>query len=175
MNLITALSGFDGKQTSTLERIDASLPRDEASLSGLLEASRTEEDVVQVGATWLLKRWHDDGERIIEESATQLVDVLGEMTEWGAQLHLLQVLSDLPLSASDCATLLRLLPGLHVSDNKFVRAWSYSVLAAVGDSRVDLRREVSATLERAEEDEAASVRARLRQLRKRFKWIVSGV
>jgi HEAT repeat protein len=58
-----------------------------------------------------------------------------------------------------------------VDDNKFVRAWAYSVLASIGEQVKTDRKRIASTLKEAENDEAASVRARVRQLRKRFPWV----
>ena len=174
MDLIEGLEEFDGKRTAVLERIDAGLERDERSLARLLDASRDGREDFQTGATWLLKRWHDEDERVIEDAAPSLVAVLEVVTSWGAQLHLLQILADLEVPEDACAALTRLLPGCLESENKFVRAWSLSVLASLGDQHVELRDGVLDVLDGADGDEAASVRARLRQLRKRFKWMRTG-
>jgi len=62
------------------------------------------------------------------------------------------------------------LPVLLVDDNKFVRAWALSVLAEIGDQRETMRQDAISAIQDAEKDDAASVRARVRQIQKRYNW-----
>ena len=55
-------------------------------------------------------------------------------------------------------------------DNPFVRAWSYHGLVALADEYAEHRDDVLALLERAAEGEKASVKARIRNVRKTFPW-----
>ena len=55
-------------------------------------------------------------------------------------------------------------------DNKFVRAWSYNGLFVLADQYPEFRIEVIHQLKRAREEEAASVRARIRNIFKTARW-----
>ncbi|MCA9066440.1 MAG: hypothetical protein KDA96_25405 [Planctomycetaceae bacterium] len=170
MNLIEALQNFDGKRTSELERLSASLPRNDDSVAQLLAVAEHDDTTVQVGSTWILKRWLEEGSPQVEKSAANLVRLLKHATYWEVRLHLLQMLTSLRVPARSLSGLKRLLTRLLTDDNKFVRAWSLSVLAEIADQSEAMRRDVISTIEDAENDEAASVRARVRQIQKRYKW-----
>jgi len=173
MNILNSLKKFDGKHTDVLEQLAATAPRDESALAQLLAAAEHDEDSIQVAATWVLKRWNDEHEPMVETCAADLVRLLGMARHWEVRLHLLQILSSVSLPTARMAALKKRLPELAGDENKLVRAWTYSVYAAVGDRQPKFQREVCLILERAEADEAASVRARVRQIRKRYPWAKS--
>ncbi len=170
VDLIESLRRFDGKRTSELERRSASMPRSDESVARLLAAAEHDETTVRVGSTWILKRWHEEGVPQVEKSAASLVRLLNHEVAWEVRLHLLQMLSSVRIPATSVTGLMRLLPGLLIDDNKLVRAWALGVLAAIGDQSEALRQDVISTLRDAEDDHAASVRARVRQIRKRYQW-----
>jgi hypothetical protein len=170
VDLIESLRRFDGKRTSELERRSASMPRSDESVARLLAAAEHDETTVRVGSTWILKRWLEEGVPQVEKSAASLVRLLKCEVAWEVRLHLLQMLSSVRIPARSVAGLMRLLPGLLIDDNKLVRAWALGVLAAIGDQSEALRQDVISTLRDAEDDHAASVRARVRQIRKRYQW-----
>jgi HEAT repeat protein len=170
VDLIESLQNFDGKSTSELERLSASLPRNDDSVAQLLAVAEHDDTTIQVGSTWILKRWLEEGLPQVETSAPHLVRLLNHATHWEVRLHLLQMLTSLRVPARSLSRLKRLLTGLLTDDNKFVRAWSLSVLAAIADQSEAMRQDVISTIEEAGNDEAASVRARVRQIQKRYKW-----
>jgi hypothetical protein len=170
LNLIESLQEFDGKRTSTLERLSVSMPRNDDSLTQLLAVAEHDDTTLQVGATWILKRWLEDGVPQIEKSAADLVRLLKHATCWEVRLHLLQMLASMRIPARSMGSLKTLLPGLLVDENKLVRAWALSVLAEVADKSEASRADAISTIRHAENDDAASVRARVRQIQKRYKW-----
>ncbi len=170
MDWIALLRQFDGKHTDVLERLAGELPRGEESLRRLLVAVECDEVPVQVAATWLLKRWHDEGEPCVADATGELCRLLRGATHWEVRLHLLQLLSTATVPPRSRATLKKTLLPLTADDNKLVRAWAYSALAQLADQQPRFQTEVRTLLEAAGEDEAASVRARIRQVRKRMKW-----
>jgi len=170
VNLIESLRQFDGKRTVDLERLSDSLPRSDDSVARLLVVAEHDETTVQVGATWILKRWLEEGVPHVERSAVHLVQLLTHATHWQARLHLLQMLASLCVPVESLSVLVKELSGLLMDDNKFVRAWALSALANVADQNDALRQDVNSTIEDAENDEAASVRARVRQIQKRYSW-----
>lgn len=171
MNLIESLRKFDGRRTSELERLSSSMSRNDDSVVQLLAAAEHDETTVQVGSTWILKRWLEEGVPEVEDMAANLVRLLKSATYWEVRLHLLQMLASIRVPARSLPELKRLLPILLTDDNKFVRAWALSVLAEIADQSDAMRKDVISTIQDAENDEAASVRARVRQLQKRYKWI----
>jgi HEAT repeat protein len=171
MNLIESLRQFDGKRTSDLERLSASMPRSADSVARLLAVAEHDDTTVQVGATWILKRWLEEGVPHVERSAVHLVQLLTHATYWQVRLHLLQMLASLRAPVKSLSVLTKVLPGLLMDENKFVRAWALAALADVADQTEALRQDVISMIQNAENDDAASVRARVRQIQKRHKWV----
>jgi len=123
-----------------------------------------------VGATWILKRWLEEGVPEVERSAENLVELSPHATDWRVQLHLLQMLPSLRVPVASLKVLTTVLPGLVMDENNFVRAWALSGLAALADQNDELRQDVVSVTKKAETDHAPSVRARVRQIRKRYTW-----
>jgi HEAT repeat protein len=170
VNLIHTLQDFDGKRTVVLERLNATLPRNESSMAQLLAVAEHDDTTLQVGATWILKRWFEDGEPLIERSVSNLVQLLKHASYWEVRLHLLQILAFVPIPTRSLSVLKKVLHEFLTNENKFVRAWALSVFASIADQNESLRSDALSMLQSAEHDEAASVRARVRQIHKRFKW-----
>lgn len=170
VSLIESLQKFDGKRTSELERLSDSMPRNGDFVAQLLAYAEHDDTVVQVGSTWILKRWLQEGVPQVEKSAAALVQLLKHATYWEVRLHLLQMLASLRVPSRTVPGLKKLLPGLLVDDNNFVRAWALSVLAELADQQETMRKDVILTIRDAANDDAASVRARVRQIQKRYKW-----
>lgn len=170
MSLLAKLRSFDGKHTAVLEQLSDTLPRNIDSVAQLLMIAEHDDTKMQVAATWLLKQWHEEGVPEIAIAVADLIQIAKDATYWEVRLHLLQLLASIHIPASSMPTLRKLLPGLMADENKFVRAWAISVFAAMGDQNDSLRKKVGSVLVDAENDEAASVRARVRQLRKKYRW-----
>jgi hypothetical protein len=93
VNLVESLRHFDGKRTAELERLSASMSPSAGSVARLLAVAEYDETTVQVGATWILKRWLEEGVPQVERSAVNLVQLLAHATHWQVRLHLLQMLA----------------------------------------------------------------------------------
>ncbi len=170
MDLIAAIREFDGKHTLPLEQINTELPRNADSLKQLLVLALHDEIKIQIGATWILKQWHDSGEPLVEHSTEALVKALKATSHWEVQLHLLQILSQIQIPPNLFRVLKKRLQTLIGADNKFVRAWTLSAVATMANQKDSYRDDAIALLEQAEQDGSAAVRARVRQVRKRFAW-----
>ncbi|OYP34174.1 hypothetical protein [Rhodopirellula sp. MGV] len=173
MSLYAALREFDGKKTAALEQVDAELTRDKDTLGELLVAAEQTDETMQSASTWILKRWCDEGEPLIAKSIPKFVKALRQVTAWPARLHLLQILSVHPIPLRAAKSLKPVLNDLLIQDNKFVRAWCFSVLAAIAETDPTYRDHVRSVLDNAEAADSASVKARIRHVRKRYDWATS--
>jgi hypothetical protein len=171
MNLIESLKEVDGKRASAFEQLSASIPRADVSTARLLAAAAHDDTAIQVGATWILKRWLEEGVPEVERSAAKLAGLLNHATHWESRLHLLQMLTSLRIPATSLPGLRMSLPNLLKDGNKFVRAWALSVLANIADQWCEFREDAMSRIQDAQNDDAASVRARVRQIQKRYKWM----
>ena len=172
MDLAAELAAFDGKHNVVLEALAARLAPEPAVIRELIKLAARDDAKLQTAATWLLKRFHEDGHGFTTEQIAGLLNLFETVTHWEARLHLLQMLPGLAVPEARKDALFRLLKGagfLH-DPNKFVRAWSYNALAVMAEQFPALRATVAPLLAAGQEDEAASVRARLRRVVKEHGW-----
>ncbi|MCC9602143.1 hypothetical protein LOC67_16410 [Stieleria sp. JC731] len=170
MTLFASLREYDGKTTAPLEQLADTLPRDKETIAELFIAVEQDSRTMQAGATWILKRWNDEQEPLLAKSIPKLAKALKQVQHWEAKLHLLQILSTYPIPVRVAKSLKATLNELLSNDNKFVRAWTYSVLAAIAENDESYRPHVTAIFEKAESSDAASIKARIRQTRKKYTW-----
>lgn len=172
MNLESELAAYDGKRKETLEALAARLSTDAAAFRDLTALAKRDDAKLQAGATWLLKHLQDEGMTYSAKQSDALLALLDDVSHWEARLHLLQILPALTLPKERKAALYRLLTGGDYlqSPNKFIRAWTYNALAVLAAQFPALRKAVAPLLAAAQEDEAASVRARLRKVMKEHEW-----
>ena len=118
----------------------------------------------------MLRRYAGDGAALSQKQTEQALSVLTGGGHWEARLHVLQMMGDLTVPARQVEQLWPALIEQRKDANKFIRAWSYYGLAVVADRHPSYRGRALALLAAAEQEEAASVRARVRRTRAAFKW-----
>lgn len=170
MDLIAELSAFDGKHVDTLQSLADRLDSTAANVRQLLAIAASDEVKLQTAATWVLKRLQENGGSYTAAQTKKLLDLLGQAAHWEVKLHLLQMLPQLTIPASHKDTLFYNLSRLLEHDNKFVRAWAYNGLAKLATQHSAYRSEVAEWLNSAQQDEAASVKARIRNVLKTIDW-----
>ena len=172
MTIRTDLAAFDGKQTDGLEALAAKRAPEPALISELCTLAQKDEARLPAAATWLLKRFQEQGYVCSEEETAGLLGLFGSVGPWEAKLHLLQMLPGLVIPEDRAPALWRLVKGegFLQGPNKFVRAWSYNALAVLATQHGEYRKDAAALLATGAEDEAASVRARLRNIVKEIDW-----
>jgi hypothetical protein len=162
--LDTLLNEFDGNNIDRLVRISEAWLPDTKLLQHLVWFAETAEGPAQVGATWLLKRYQERGAQFSESLVARLLELLTSVNRWESRLHLLQMLPGLPIPNSCAPELKESLIGWTLHRNLFVRSWAYSGLYRLASIYPKYRAQIVPLLESAKTEEAASVRARLRQL-----------
>ena len=168
--LLQALLDFDGKRVDPLEAVFAELPARPQLLRDLCELMGSGDAKTQIASTWLLRRYLEAGAALSAEETEMALSPLLRESAWQAKLHLLQALEKLTISCELAAELWQALRIGTEDENKFIRAWSYHGFAVLAEQHAGYRDEALALLAVGEGDAAASVRARIRGLRKRFKW-----
>lgn len=124
----------------------------------------------QIGASWLLRARLEElaaagvavGDAIIGELAT----VLPAIHEAWARQHVCQCLAVLEIPAPLAPAFARFLRAAADAEPKFLRAWGVDGFVRLGWQHAEYAREAETCLARAESDDAASVRARARNLRR---------
>lgn len=171
MNLRSALESFDGKTTSTLEAIADRASREGDTILQLCEITVDSEPRIQVGATWLLKRFAEEGLDFSTAQAAEVLELLEGVRQWEASLHVLQLLPFLEIPQARAAVLSSRLTELVSHENKFVRAWAYNGLVVLADQHQVFREEVTKQIRGVASTEAASVKARIRNAEKACPWL----
>lgn len=172
MNLLDELRQFDGKHTTSLEKLASRLAGDDDAVGLLLAAAESDEPKLQTAATWVLKQLHDAGRELSASDTNELLNLLGVVESWEARLHLLQMLPTLSIPRRKAKPLFQSLAiSLDAEENKFVRAWTYNALVVIADQHDQLRDEAAEHVARGQDEEAASVKARIRNAAKSVDWL----
>ena len=164
--LHTILSSWDPRDVAEGERLYRKHSASRTFLRRLIPCCLSPE--TEITATWMLKHHIDEhGKPLPQPLADQLFAGCDTMHAWEARLHLLQCMSHIAVPAAHKKPVLRLLERCVRDDNKFVRAWALSAFVAFAAAHPRYRNRVCEMIEDAQAtDPAASVRARLRTLRR---------
>ncbi len=162
MKLVEAISKLNSHSPADLKVIYADFSEDPgfvASLLTLLVNNNTE-----IKSSWLLKHYLSCGNQLTSQQNSQLFHLLAGLDNWQAQLEILQSLSYMPVQPADRSVVEAFLRRCLASANKFVRAWSYNGFDILAEQYPQYRAEVDLFFEMAMNDEAASVKARIRNI-----------
>ncbi len=164
MPLKQDISAWDGKAASVITTIYQQYhtqSRFISSVINLLDNSHT-----QPGASWLLKHHLETGASLKPNHIQKIFTALPTLRDWQSQLHLLQCMPYMTISNSEKKTVEHFLRDCLESDNKFVRAWAYNGFYELAKAFPAYRAETKSFLDMAMRDEAASVKARIRNILK---------
>lgn len=170
MNLIDALAEFDGRHVGPLEEVAERCAGASGACDELLIACHSDVEKLQVAASWVLKRLLEQAVELSEGQTRELLKLLGRVSVWEAELHLLQAMDYLRVPSRGAKIVFDTVENKLISNQKFVRAWAYSGVALIADQHPRFRDRAALLLAKSDADEAASVRARVRQIRKSFPW-----
>ena len=170
MNITERLRQFDGRHVKPLEDLATQLLHVEGSVDELLALSNIADARTQTAATWILKRLQELGIILTAAQTLSVFRLLRNVSGWEARLHLLQMLDSLEIPSRNSAQLLKLLAEFLDDENKLIRAWSYNGLFVVGEQHQKHRRAIAVSLQAAQSDDAASVRARIRRICRSSDW-----
>ena len=165
VTLLEEIASWDGKSAAALRSTYDHHGAQEDFIATVLECLADVD--LQRAATWLLKRRLEEGNSLSAADCRAVCRGLPAKAHWESRLHLLQCIPYLAISEDDRAGLERFLDTCLASDNKFVRAWTYNGFHELSLRFPRYRERVDRMLDRASETEAASVRARIRNIRKR--------
>lgn len=120
----------------------------------------------QKGASWLLKAWLESGKALETRQTNHIFNLLNHLEQWESRLHLLQCLEYLPISGHNKKQLEKFLRDNLEHTNKFIRAWTYNGFHLLAINHPEYQEEVDRFFEMALRDEAASVKARIRNIKR---------
>ena len=160
------------RETKRLELLHArwveEAPRSVTAASRLVELCSDDDANTQIGASWLLRARLeqldatdvDIGPGFVAELAAHLPAI---REPWARQ-HVCQCLGVLVIPAPHAPEFTTFLRAAADAEPKFLRAWGLDGFVRLSWQHPELAAEASERLRSAEEDEAASVRARARNL-----------
>lgn len=147
-----------------LGETEAQLAGEASYLDGLIALAGEPAGHIADGATWLIKSALESDTKLTAEQVRALCDQLGALPTWGAKLHVCQSLRYLDVPPDDATKLADWVKPLLSHRRPFVRAWSLDALFRLAQQHPIYAADFEAALAAAEQDEAASVRARARHL-----------
>lgn len=159
---------FDGRAVSLLSETRIACSSLPGYLDDLAALCFDPRKYVSDGATWIIKAELDDGVKLPPDATECIVASLGRIQSWQAALHLCQSVEKLSLSPAQAKRFVDWAKTYANHSRPFVRAWSLHARVVLRHKVPEFGQEVRRDLQAAEVDKAASVRARVRQLRKTF-------
>ena len=179
MRVLECLRDFDGKRVTSLANFcDRGKPSAD-ELKCLVDVSCSAEQKLRVAATWMLKRYGEQGVPLPQAQVSRLLRCWEGWEDWESTLHLLQMLGsrEIPETLFEatwnhCVTLTgsenkhsenKHSENKH-SEDKMVRAWALNGLAHMGLQRSGYHSEALLHCRESLEDDSAAVRARARKL-----------
>lgn len=160
------LGGFDRKSPSTLTEAAITARLAPGYFDALIDLATDSDDAVSSGATWLIRHELEAGRELPRAGIHRLVSGLGRITAWDAQLHLCQSVAMLGPGPDEADLLSDWLVPLLSHDRPFLRAWAADALCHLAGRTKSRPIDPDSLLERMGTDPAASVRARIKALRK---------
>lgn len=160
------LRQFDGKAVSCLTEAQVACRQNPDYPDELIRLCFDPRPLISDGASWILKAELEGGLRPSESQREAITHSLSKITSWQAALHLFQVVELLDLSATQAARFADWSRCYADHRRPFLRAWRLHATVTLNHQHPELGQDVRALLAEAEQDNAASVRARARQLRK---------
>lgn len=162
MTLETDIKAWDGKSVDIINRVYVRHHRRPSFLAELTSA--ISDEALQDGATWLLKHHLETDSPLDTGRAKEVFQALPKLTSWGAKLHILQSLRWMPIPTRYKNKLETFLRACLQEENKFVRAWAYSGFYELAKQHQEYRLEAQQLCRQAANNEAASVKARIRKI-----------
>src|SRR3984893_3953700 len=166
MSIRDELKQFDGKHTDVLEGILSRHRPTNSFIRALVILVADKEPKIQTAATWLLKRLAENEVQFKAEHLMALFGSLSELTHWISKLHVCQMLQYVAIPKDSDRTVALFLERNLRDENKYLRAWSYNGFYELARRHEKYIAYALEQLERGETDKAASVKARIRNIRK---------
>ena len=165
MSLKQEILEWDGKSIDDIKKIFEAF-KAHANFIDSITVLILERDS-QNGATWLLKAWLESGNKLNQKQIDVIYNALKCLQHWVAKLHVLQCIPYLPIVKSERKSVELFLRITLTDPNKFVRAWSYNGFYELASQHSEYIDETKRFFEMAMVDEAASVKARIRNIMKK--------
>lgn len=148
-----------------LGEAEAALSGEPGYIDALTELAVEPQGNVSDGATWLIKSALENGARLSPDQVGRFCEQLEALQSWAAQLHVCQSIRFLEVPRDEAAGLAGWLDPLLSHTRPFLRAWALDALYRLAKQHDSYRKDLERALSAAMDDDAASVRARARNLK----------
>ena len=165
MDLFLTLRRWGDRSSEDLNELYA-LVADQAEFENRLIDSLNGDEEIHRIATWLIKHHLEQKHAFTSDQMSQVFDQLSHLKNWEAKLHVLQCLPHVDVPSNHKETVEDFIRSCLSEINKFVRAWAYNGFYELACQYPEMQAEAEALFEAASEDEAASVKARVRNIQK---------
>ena len=165
MELKQAIADWDGKAVAAIVAIYGRFSLTPTFIPQLIQFLAQEP--LQMGASWLLKHHFENNRQLTQGEIADIYQLLPELKHWSSKLHILQCIPFMPIAAAQAAQVHQFLETCVTDKNKMVRAWAYNGFYELAVQHESYKAEAKQRLDNALTDEAASVKARVRNVLKR--------
>jgi len=156
------LTAYDGRSPTIPSEAAAQCRDAPGFLATVVQLVADDDRMVSEAATWTLKAELEAGAKLDRALTDDLIARLYKLEAWQAKLHICQAVSHLDVPKTARETLRSWLTPLLDAERPFLRAWALDGLCHLPDTPV------SALLDRMAGDPSASVRARVKNLRRQL-------
>ncbi|MDA9295059.1 hypothetical protein N9Q22_00135 [bacterium] len=161
------LLGWDEKHTDYLKHI-YSENINKQNFIKLVTDLFLEDKGLELSTSWLIKYHFDMKETLKNEDIKSVLLNLKNLTHWGSELHILQIIPKIKLS-KDLAELLEFeIHNKLKSENKFVRAAAYEAYSEIVELIPELENEFRTVCFDALKRESASVKVKIKRVLNRI-------
>ncbi len=157
---------FDGKTTGSLEAACKAVGKDFTAFERLFELADSQDTRLQIAATWALRKLLELGAEMTAEQSAAFIETAAAQSAWEAQLHIVQSVQFIRNEDLNTRRLAETITPWHAAKRPFLRAWTLDALCHLAQRDTSLKGSAAAMLAKADDDPAASVRARARNLKK---------
>ena len=164
MSIHLDLSRFDGKSIAELKSIKVAREHSSELLGELVDITGDEDENMQIGATWLLRAYLEEGARLSAGQLSRLVATLPVMSDGFARLHICQVMREIDVPPGHAEAFAGFFRACSESENTFLRAWATDGFWRLADQHPQYEAEARALIEKSLSDAKASGRARARKV-----------
>lgn len=161
--LDSLVQAYRRRGVPALEEALAQIPPSAAWLDVLIQACAEPQQAIC--ATWMLRAYLAGEAHLDPRQTAALLRLLVRVKDRDARLHLCQAVGDLQIPARNAGQLARFLEDCASAPAKFLRAWGVDGFHRLALQHPSHRPRARGLLERAAQDPAASVRARVRRIR----------
>jgi len=158
------LADYDGKHVETLQELFHAYEPKAAVMRQCIRLSTSERWQSALGATWLMYHWLKNGASLTKKLIAEQAALLPDVTNKWAQMHITRCVPLIEIQQDQAAAFAQFLEGCCGNKMPFLRAWAMDSLYRLALRHDECMPLARARMEAAQDDPAASVRARLRRI-----------